>query len=130
MWHVDGHWVHILDRGRAVERDSSGAVTRFTGTHTDITAQKEAEIAARAAARAKSLFLATMSHEIRTPLHGVLGMIQVLEGTGLSKDQEDALGIAAASGEHLLVLINDILKISKIETGESQLDSQPFELHS
>ncbi|MEM8710814.1 MAG: ATP-binding protein, partial [Planctomycetota bacterium] len=125
--HADGHWVYILDRGRVVERNADGEVTRFSGTHTDITSQKEAELAAQEATKAKSLFLATMSHEIRTPLHGILGMLQVLEGTDLSADQIEALGVAATSGEHLLVLVNDILEISKIEAGQFQLDPQPFE---
>ncbi len=69
--HRDGHWVHILARGWIVERDEDGRPVRFTGTHTDITSQKESELAALHAANAKSLFLANMSHEIRTPLNGI-----------------------------------------------------------
>lgn len=126
--HANGSWVHVLDRGMVVERDEEGNVVRFSGTHTDITAQKEAEIAAQDAARSKNVFLATMSHEIRTPLHGILGMLQVLEGTRLDREQFEALNLASMSGEHLLVLINDILEISRIEAGEFHLDPQPFEL--
>lgn len=126
--HANGSWVHVLDRGMVVERDEEGNVIRFSGTHTDITAQKEAEIAAQDAARSKNVFLATMSHEIRTPLHGILGMLQVLEGTRLDREQLEALNLASMSGEHLLVLINDILEISRIESGEFHLDPQPFEL--
>lgn len=126
--HRAGHWVHILDRGRVVERSESGEVLRFCGTHTDISKQREAEMAALETTKAKGMFLATMSHEIRTPLHGILGMLQVLEGTVLSEQQIEATTLAAASGEHLLVLINDILEISKIEAGEFQLDPQPFAL--
>lgn len=126
--HANGSWVHVLDRGMVVERDEEGNVIRFSGTHTNITAQKEAEIAAQDAARSKNVFLATMSHEIRTPLHGILGMLQVLEGTRLDREQLEALNLASMSGEHLLVLINDILEISRIESGEFHLDPQPFEL--
>ena len=126
--HANGSWVHVLDRGLVVERDEEGNVIRFSGTHTNITAQKEAEIAAQDAARSKNVFLATMSHEIRTPLHGILGMLQVLEGTRLDREQLEALNLASMSGEHLLVLINDILEISRIESGEHGLRIERVDL--
>ena len=128
MRHRDGSWVYILDRGKVVRRDADGNAVRFTGTHTDITAQKRAELEAQEATRAKSLFLATMSHEIRTPLNGVLGLLQVLDGTDLTTDQRELLSLATYSGEHLLVLINDILDLSKIEAGELALDPQATNL--
>jgi PAS domain S-box-containing protein len=130
MRHKDGSWVYILDRGKIVERDAEGRVTRFSGTHTDITLQKEAELRAQEAAVAKSLFLATMSHEIRTPLNGILGLLQVLDGMDLSNKQRELLSLLTQSGEHLLVIINDILDLSKIEAGQLRLDPHPFHVPS
>lgn len=126
MRHRDGHWVYILDRGKIVERDTTGQVVRFSGTHTDITAQKNAEVAAREADRSKSRFLARMSHEIRTPLNGILGVIQLLETTRLDTDQEDYLETIRHCGEGLLKVIDDILDYSRIEAGRLVLESQPF----
>ena len=129
MRHADGHWVHVLDRGRIMERDEQGRPTRFTGTHTDITAQREAEFAAQAANRAKSTFLANMSHEIRTPLNGVLGHVQLLRRAGgLTDEQLAHLDAIERSGDHLLGLINDVLAMSRIEAGRSELDPDPFDL--
>lgn len=128
MRHANGEWVYILDRGKVTERDAEGNPTRFTGTHTDITAQKLAELEACEASRAKSLFLATMSHEIRTPLNGILGLLQVLEGTDLGTQQHELLSLISQSGEHLLVLINDILDLSKIDAGKLELESQPTDV--
>lgn len=127
MRHRDGHWVWILDRGRIVERDGAGRALRFAGTHTDISAQKEAEIAAQRANEAKSVFLARMSHEIRTPLNGVLGVLQLLQGTRLDAQQSEFTETIRASGETLLTIINDILDLSKIEAGEFRLDPHDFE---
>ncbi|MEM1452028.1 MAG: ATP-binding protein [Planctomycetota bacterium] len=128
MRHKEGHWVYILDRGKIVERDAEGRPVRFTGTHTDITEQKLAEIRATEATRAKSMFLATMSHEIRTPMNGIVGLLQVLEGTNLDRRQREVLDLIRQSGDHLLVLIDDILDLSKIEAGKLRLDQQPFRL--
>ncbi|MEM9378787.1 MAG: ATP-binding protein [Planctomycetota bacterium] len=128
MRHKAGHWVYILDRGKIVERDAEGRPVRFTGTHTDITEQKLAEIRATEATSAKSMFLATMSHEIRTPMNGIVGLLQVLEGTNLDRTQREVLDLVRQSGDHLLVLIDDILDLSKIEAGKLRLDPQPFRL--
>lgn len=125
MRHRDGRWLYILDRGKIVERDEEGRPTRFTGTHTDITEQKEAEQAALAASRAKSLFLAVMSHEIRTPLNGVLGTVQLLESTPLTAEQREYLEVIRSSGEGLLRVINDILDLTRIESGQIELSLRP-----
>ena len=81
------------------------------------------------ASRAKSTFLATMSHEIRTPMNAVLGYAQLLKrdrtlGAGQRTKVETILG----SGEHLLVMLNYVLEMSKIEVGRTQLNLAPFDL--
>ena len=128
MRHRDGRWIHILDRGRIMERDAAGNPIRFTGTHTDITAQKEAELQARAALIAKGRFLATMSHEIRTPLHGILGLVQAVQDTRLDTEQQELLDTIQQCGDGLLVLINDILDFSKLERGLLELSPHSFDL--
>jgi PAS domain S-box-containing protein len=89
----------------------------------------ESERRAMEASRAKSAFLANMSHELRTPLNAILGFVQLLErDDALTKEHRETLTIITRSGEHLLALINDILSISKIETGKLTLNEQPFDL--
>jgi signal transduction histidine kinase/CheY-like chemotaxis protein/HPt (histidine-containing phosphotransfer) domain-containing protein len=89
---------------------------------------EKAKNAAEAASRAKSAFLATMSHEIRTPMNGVLGMAEMLLGTGLSETQRNYTQLVKQSGEHLLVIINDILDFSKIEAGKLTVEYINFNL--
>jgi len=90
--------------------------------------QQQALEAAEKANRAKSDFLATMSHEIRTPLNGVLGMVQALERGALTEDQRRQLAVIGRSGSALLVILNDILDLSKIEAGMLELAPAPFDL--
>jgi len=89
--------------------------------------QREADVANYAAAF-KSRFLATMSHEIRTPMNGVLGMIQMLMGTDLSRRQRQFTEIIDSSGKALLSVINDILDISRLESGEVLLEKSTISL--
>lgn len=89
---------------------------------------QEAKEIAESATLAKSLFLANMSHEIRTPMNGIIGMVDILKQTPLSKEQEEFVSIIETSGESLLSLINDILDFSKIESGQLEFESIPFSL--
>ncbi|MBL8092351.1 MAG: hypothetical protein JNJ43_18605, partial [Anaerolineales bacterium] len=78
--------------------------------------------------QAKSTFLANMSHELRTPLNVILGLLQIMQHKKERETEEKKyLSIMTRNGEHLLGLINDVLSISKIETGKLTLIEKPFE---
>jgi PAS domain S-box-containing protein len=89
--------------------------------------EKEREKAYQAS-KSKSLFLASMSHEIRTPLNGVIGMLNLLKDTKLTRQQKEFVNIIDVSSENLLNLINDILDYSKIEANQLSLEQIPINL--
>lgn len=160
MKHKQGHWVWVMDRGMIMSRDKKGEPVRMTGTHVDITKQKQAEMDLRTqmeenislneeylvqneelseslahiqkinqelsearekaeeSDRLKSAFLANMSHEIRTPMNGIIGFSEMLNNPELSNDKRSLYSkIIVDSSNQLLTIVNDILDISRIETG-------------
>jgi two-component system sensor histidine kinase/response regulator len=115
--------------------DESGTVQRWIVLLRDVTQQKSASdmlTAARDAAeqanRSKSEFLANMSHEIRTPMNTVIGMTELVLGTELTPEQREYITTVSTSAEALLVLLNDILDLSKLEAGKVELDEVDFDL--
>ncbi len=128
----DVRWI----AGAARPQRQADGVEVWDGVMTDVTAIKAAEAAAAAAAaaaeaasRAKSDFLANMSHEIRTPLNGVVGMVELLQGTHLSAQQARYAEVIRTSSDALLSLINNILDFSKIEAGKVELEDVDFDLN-
>ena len=151
--HREGHWIWVLDAGRVVERDAEGRPLRAVGIHLDITERRQAqealeasraELEARVAERtaqlaeatrraeqasqAKSAFLANMSHEIRTPMNAIIGLSRLLAAHPADARQADRIAKIEAAAQHLLVIINDILDLSKIEANGLVLERVPFGL--
>jgi PAS domain S-box-containing protein len=135
MKHKNGTWVWVHDRGKVVEWSPEGKPLVMTGTHSDISERKRVEEAlqkakdeANAATRSKSQFLANMSHEIRTPMNAILGFSSLLTNTQLTEKQARHLNTIQSNGKLLLEIINDILDVSKFESGNMSLESIDFNL--
>ncbi|MEW6696124.1 MAG: response regulator [Bacillota bacterium] len=91
---------------------------------------EQARLTAELASKAKSEFLANMSHEIRTPMNGILGFAEVLQQQELTTQQSESVKVIQQCGEQLMDLINDILDLSKIESGKLVLEETNFSLRS
>jgi signal transduction histidine kinase/CheY-like chemotaxis protein len=117
--------------------DAQGRVVRRIGINWDVTEARQAAAAlqdkllAQRESQAKSRFLARMSHELRTPLNAVLGFSQLLLAEGKAPDPaswRERIEHVRAAGEHLLTLVNDVLDLSALESGELPLQLQPVAL--
>jgi two-component system sensor histidine kinase/response regulator len=123
---------HDITRIRESERALHEAQHRLRAQVEELTSTQHELIAAReaalAASRAKSEFLSSMSHEIRTPMNAILGMAEVLEETPLNREQKKFLSIMHNNGDALLLLINDILDLAKVEAGRLVLERVDFDV--
>lgn len=143
-----------LRTSKAPLRNENNAIIGVLGIYDDITQRKQTETeleryrrhleelvaartaelaaakdAAETANRAKSIFLSNMSHELRTPLNAILGFAQLLlRDPALGERHKNDLQIVNRAGQHLLALINDVLEISRIETGHSTIRNEVFDL--
>src|SRR6185312_12920967 len=121
---ADGGWVAMhedVTEIRRAEEERAEAIARAELFHAR-------EMAAEAASKAKSSFLAVMSHEIRTPMNAVIGMSSVLLESGLNSEQLHIAGTIHESSNNLLSLLDDILDFSKLDAGKVEFESAPFSL--
>ena len=135
---IKNNEVRWLNGSGKVYTDEAGNATRFMGVNFDITSVKMdafekdnlriREQAALSATQMKTEFLANMSHEIRTPINGIIGMTKLLLDENLTPEQNHFVESIKKSSSILLVLINDILDLTKIEAGKLALEVIPFSI--
>jgi PAS domain S-box-containing protein len=146
--------LHYIKAAARVSHDAEGRPLKMVGIDYDLTEQKEVQLAqdrmnslleqrvaqrthelerardaAEAANLAKSTFLSNMSHELRTPLNAILGFAQLMErDQRIPEDERSNIATINRSGKHLLSLINDVLEISRIESGQLSLNLEVVDL--
>jgi signal transduction histidine kinase/ActR/RegA family two-component response regulator len=113
-------------RGRHSPFARHGETLGLLWMYQDVTAERQAHEALEAAARAKSEFLANMSHEIRTPLNGIVGVAELLREGLHPAEQRELLDVLQQSAQALAALVNDVLDLSKAESGQMILERTPF----
>jgi signal transduction histidine kinase/DNA-binding response OmpR family regulator len=130
----NGDSIYVYDEG-FVLRDKNGKALRIIGAASNITERKKNEndlIQAKEVAEKlngfKDQFLANMSHEIRTPLNGIIGFTKILLRSSITKKQKEQLTAIKASSDILLVVINDILDLAKIEAGKMVLEETELKI--
>ncbi|MEO9181164.1 MAG: PAS domain S-box protein, partial [Acidimicrobiales bacterium] len=130
----DGRWITIESRARLLI-DADGSSDRAVLVSRDVTEAEAAQLAlagakaeAEQANLAKSEFLSRMSHELRTPLNSVLGFAQLLQMEADSKTGHEAVDYIYTSGRHLLNLIDEILDISRVESGTLVIELEPLDV--
>lgn len=130
----NGDWLWIIISGAPLY-DVNKKVIGTIGAHLDITERKimeqellKAKDLAEEVANTKTQFLANMSHEVRTPMNGIIGLTKLLLNTDLSIKQKEYLNAIDISSNTLLVVVNDILDISKIEAGKMTFENKKFKL--
>ncbi len=128
----DGIYAHINTRGFVLANEENKPI-RMMGSMQDITDRKNAELEIRKAKndadearKTQEQFLANMSHEIRTPMNGVIGMTQLLGATDLNNEQREYVETIKESADNLMVVINDILDLTKIVAGKVTIDSVDY----
>ena len=131
----DDEWQTLLVTGIQVERDKEGHVTHYTGITINntkwekmIQQLKELKEKAELSDRLKSAFLANMSHEIRTPLNAIVGFSELMVTCDDPEEKKEYINIIQSNNELLLRLINDILDLSKIESGIIERRKENFNL--
>ncbi len=130
---LDNRQIWVVMSAKLI-KDEDGTPSHVEGSIIDITERKlrqQAEQATRlaeAATETKSQFLANMSHEIRTPMNAILGYTELALKTELTEQQTNYLSTIKNSSGHLLRVVNDILDISKVESGKLELQNVPFKL--
>jgi PAS domain S-box-containing protein len=130
----NGTLVSILMSSAIAQINGEKCVVSIVRDISQLKAYERELIAAReaalAASQAKSEFLSDMSHEIRTPMNAILGMAELLSETPLDDQQRNYLAVMQANGDSLIALINDILDLSKVESGRLNLEQASFNLET
>jgi len=129
----DGSTLWVAIRANAIDprNPEAGAVLVIDDISNSYLASRQLAAArdlAEQAAQLKSEFLAHMSHELRSPINAVLGFAELLMGTPLADHQRDYLAKVQASGRHLLMILNDVLDLSKVEAGKLHIEQAEFRL--
>lgn len=118
--HLSGKWRYHLINGSVSHGDVVGELL-ISMSHSDLTEQKENELAAIAALSTRNQFFARVSHEIRTPLHGILGMLSLVKQDMVQTKAKDKIDKIIANSEHLLYLLNDILDLAKLNEAKLKI---------
>ncbi len=128
-----GEWIWFFNRDTVYSRSENNLVSEIIGTSTNISNLKKVEQEyakakemAEKALQIKAEFLSNMSHEIRTPMNAIIGLTEIVLQEHLEQPVKDNLKLIKQSADNLLVVINDVLDISKLEAGKVSIESIPF----